>query len=77
MKKVEPNYDHQIDDEDLEIDVQVNYRCFFSENMAFYPMDRSGSIYKGQSLQDFINEGLESYSKDYQKVEVVDVFIDI
>lgn len=40
-------------------------------------MEVSGTIYKGYSLEDFKNESKKNYEKDYMKVEIVDVFIDL
>lgn len=76
MTKVPLDFDFEVV-EDIEIDVEVNYRCWFSPTRCFYPMAVSGSICKGEKLSDFKRDGLEDYNKDYQKVEVVDVFIGI
>lgn len=77
MKNVDLTFDCEVTDENLEIDVEVNYRCFFTDHYALYPMCVSGSIYKGRTLSQFKQEGYDRYCKDYQKVEIVDVLIDL
>lgn len=76
MKKLDLDIDIEITD-DRQVDVTVNYRCWLSPTHALYPMDVLGSIYKGHSLSDFKKRHLKSYKKDYERVEVVDVFVDM
>lgn len=75
LQKVALDFDYEVTDE-RDIDVQVNYRCFFAPGMALYPMEVTGSIYNGCKLSEFKKDGLDNYLKDYQRVEIVDVFID-
>ncbi|MCT4151318.1 hypothetical protein HZP59_08745 [Elizabethkingia anophelis] len=77
MKKVSNNFVAEVTEDNIEIDVEVHYRCFINEFTALYPMEVSGTIYKGYSLEDFKNESKKNYEKDYMKVEIVDVFIDL
>ena len=58
-----------------EIEVEVDYRCFFTKNQAFAPITVSDSIHHGHSLQDLIKEGKKGYEKDYLKVEIMQVRI--
>lgn len=74
MIQVNKSTEIEINDESF-IDVEVNYRCYFSPTQAFYPMEVSGEIYKGNSLQQFIDEFKKDYEKNYEKVEVVEVFV--
>jgi len=74
MKITNENY---IVEDDREIDVEIDYRCFFTEKQAFAPMEVMTSIYKGHTLFDAIEEGKKSYEKDYLKVEVMEVRADI
>lgn len=75
MKKVDKNINIEILD-DKEFDVEVYYRCFISKKVALYPMTIMGSIYKGQTLQQFIRNGFTEYQKEYEKVEIVEVYLD-
>ena len=59
----------------VELEVEVDYRCFITENKAFAPMTVSASIYDGQTLQEFIKEAKKSYEKEYLKVEIMQVRI--
>lgn len=74
MKKTNENY--TIED-DREIDVEIDYRCFFSPTQAYAPMTLYSSIYKGNDLENQVADGKTSYEKQYQKVEVMEVRIDI
>lgn len=75
MDIVPNDLDIQLVDPSLanEIEVEVDYRCFFAENQAFAPMTVSGSIHHEYSLQDFIKKGKKEYEKDYIKVEIMQV----
>lgn len=75
LKKVSNDFQLEVTKDDIEIDVEVNYRCFFAPNKSFYPMNCIGSIYKGRTLEDFKQECKKDYEKQYEKVEIVDVFI--
>ena len=77
MKTVSTEYEYIVDNDDDEIDIEIDYRCFFAPNMALYPMTVMRSIYNGCSLQEAIHESKGSYEKDYIKVEVVNVRINI
>ena len=77
MKTVSTESEYRVDNDDDEIDVEIDYRCFFAPNMALYPMTVMRSVYKGCSLQEAIQESKANYEKDYIKVEVVNVRIDI
>ena len=77
MKTVPLEFDYEVTEEDKEIDVVVSYRCNVGRNQWLYPMKIRGSIYKGKTLQEFINEGLKKYNKKYKLVEVGKVEIDI
>ncbi|WP_064967994.1 hypothetical protein [Tenacibaculum ovolyticum] len=75
MTEVPKELEINIEDNSLsvELEIEVDYRCFITENKAFAPMTVSGSIHNNDSLQDFIKEHKESYSKEYMKVEVMNV----
>ena len=77
MKQVTNDFDLQIEDENNEIDVEVNYRCFINESVSLYPMTVYGAIYKGLSLQEFKDEHLKNYEKEYSKVEIIEVYVDL
>jgi hypothetical protein len=77
MKKVSNDLQIVITDNDTEIDVCVHYKCYVNDLVAFSPMDVTGSIYKGYSLSDFKERHKKSYEKDYKRVEVVAVFVDL
>lgn len=75
MTEVPKELEIKIQDNSLsvELEIEVDYRCFVNENKAFAPMTVSGSIHNNDSLQDFIKEHKESYLKEYVKVEVMSV----
>lgn len=77
MKKVDLNHEIEITDPNKEMDIEVDYRCFFAPNKAFAPMTLWTSIHEGTSLQKEIARGKESYEKDYEKVEVMEVRVDL
>lgn len=56
---------------DAEISVELVFRCYVSERMAFYPMTVNTSIYSGFDLNSAIKDAKEEYEKDYYKVEFV------
>lgn len=60
-----------------EIPVEINYRCWFSKTQAFYPMNVWSSVVKGQDLKETIDYHKKEYEKQYEKVETVDVFVDM
>lgn len=75
MKAVPKELEIEITDTNLteELEVEVDYRCFFTEQQAFAPTTVSGSIHHKHTLQDFIKQGKKNYEKQYQKVEVIEV----
>ena len=75
MEIVPIDLDIQITDKSQteELEVEVDYRCFFTENEAFAPMTMSCSIHDGLTLQECIKEGKKSYESDYLKVEIMQV----
>lgn len=77
MTKVENNYEYEVTDPWEEVECDLTFRCYFSEKppLAMYPMKVSGSIYKGQTLQEFIEESKRDYEKDYIKVELVETYL--
>ncbi len=77
MKTVNIDYDHIVDNEEEEIAIELDFRCYFATHLAFYPMEVTASIYSGLSLQSAIKECKESYEKDYLKVQIVNVRIDL
>ena len=74
MKTTNENY---IVEDDREIDVEIDYRCFMDDTNALAPMTRWTSIYKGTDLHKAVEDGKKDYEKDYKKVEVMEVRIDI
>ena len=74
MKVISENY---IVKDDKEIDVEIDYRCFFTETKSFAPMEVYTSIYKGHSLFDAIDQSKKMYERDYLRVEVIEARIDI
>ena len=78
MKELELTQEIKIDKDDLEIDVELDFRCHIDKHLALYPMTVSSSIYKGYSLQDFIKESRENYeNENYMKVQLVKIRIDL
>lgn len=77
MKSVAITEDYEVKNENEEIDIEIDYRCFFAPGMAFYPMTVTRSIYNGCTLQEAIDESKKRYERQYEKVEVVNVRIDI
>tara|TARA_R110000787_G_scaffold257509_1_gene362687 strand:- start:496 stop:741 length:246 start_codon:yes stop_codon:yes gene_type:complete len=77
MKIVPRNLEIEITDQSQteELEIEVDYRCFITENKAFAPMTVSGSIHDGLTLQENIEEGKKRYESDYLKVEVMQVRI--
>ena len=59
----------------LDLSVEVDYRCYVNESVAFAPMTGGYTIHHGNSLQECIQNGKESYEKDYERVEVIAVRI--
>lgn len=76
MKEVSTDHEIVIDQDNEEMHIEIDYRCFITEYKVFYPMTVYASIYKGYSLQDAIAEGKEDYEKDYMKVEVCTIRIE-
>lgn len=60
-----------------EVSVEINYRCWFSATKALYPMNVWTSVVKGKNLQQIIERQKKEYEKQYLKVEVVNVFVDM
>lgn len=83
MKQVPNDFQIIIEDGKPDIDVEVNYRCFFEPNKCMAPMCVSGSIYSGHSLQDFVKHGKQSYEQErdsegnpkWLKVDVMSIHI--
>ena len=68
---------HEIEPTDSEeIDIEIDYKCHFGSK-AFSPMTIYTSIHEGTSLQKEIREGKARYEKDYEKVEVIEVRVDL
>jgi hypothetical protein len=76
MRTVPNDYELTVEDPDVEIDVEIDYRCFFAPNQAFAPMTAWTSVSKNYPLQKVIARGKADYEKQYQKVEVMAVRID-
>jgi len=76
MNPVPLNTEIEIEDPNAEIDIEIDYRCFFTPNKAFAPMTVFRSIYEGETLQQAIAKGKKRYEKDYHKVEVMAVRVD-
>jgi len=74
MKTINENYTVE---DDREIDVEIDYRCFMDEHNAMAPMTRWGSIHKGHDLESEVADGKKSYERDYKKVEIMEVRIDV
>lgn len=78
MKQLDLTQEIRINKDNIEVDVELDFRCYMDEFFALYPMRVEGSIYKGYSLQDFIKEAREDYEKqNYMKVELVKVMVDL
>ena len=77
MNIVPNNLEVEIKDkeQDVQLEVEVDYRCFFTENKAFSPMTRKSTIHEGLTLQECIEEGKKNYESEYLKVEIMQVRI--
>lgn len=77
MKSVAITADYEVKNGNEEIDIEIDYRCFFAPGMAFFPMTATRSIYNGCTLQEAIAESKRRYERQYEKVEAVNVRMDI
>ena len=76
MKKVTLDLNLVITD-DRDVSVEIHYRCWISEKVCLYPMDVLTSIYEGESLSACKERHLKDYQKDYKRVEIGAVFVDM
>tara|TARA_R110000822_G_scaffold213006_1_gene348364 strand:- start:599 stop:844 length:246 start_codon:yes stop_codon:yes gene_type:complete len=75
MKIVPSDLEIEITDQSQteELEIEVDYRCFVTENKAFAPMTIGCTIHDGLTLQECIKEGKKRYESDYLKVEIMQV----
>lgn len=76
MNAVDLNYEVEISDPDLEIDVEIDYKCYF-EPLKHFKMTKYSSIHKGETLQQSIADGIKHYEREgYDPVGVIEVRVD-
>lgn len=77
MKNLALDAEITIEDPNVDIDVEITFRCWFSEHHAMYPMTVETSICSGDSLQKIVADSKKDYEKSYLKVELVSIMADI
>jgi len=61
------------------VSIEIDYRCFLDSHMAFAPMTIYTTLYEGETLEQAILRGKQSYMSHaiaYKKVELIEVRTD-
>lgn len=63
--------------ENEEIDIELVFRCFISETQSLFPMTVWSSIGCGETLDEKKEQHQLDYEKDYKKVVLEHIFVDL
>lgn len=58
-------------------DVEIDYRCYMDEVNSIAPMTLWDTLHESNDLNTIVARGKESYLRDYVKVEVMEIRVDI
>ena len=63
--------------ENEEIDIELVFRCFISENQSLFPMTVWSSIGCGETLDEVKERHKIKYERNYKKVVLEHIFVDL